>query len=167
MDEHRMGMQPIRRKVWAKTGKQPLAFVNPGYEWLWVYGFCCPQTGHSFFLVMTHFDGESFQAALTAFGKAINKYGKKRIILVLDQAGQHKCKEMLMLKGIELKYLPPKSPELQPAEELWKFIDEVIANEGWKGIAVIQPLVEKRCVWLAEQHLLVLNETLFHWWPIV
>lgn len=165
MDEHRIGMKPIRRKVWSKRGKQPISRVNPKYEWLWVYAFCCPQTGKNFCFVMTHFDADCFEAVLAAFSQAANKHGKKQIILVLDQAGQHKRKKTQIPKGIELKYLPAKSPELQPAEEFWKFIDEAVANEGWRGIKEIQAVVERRCVWLEDQWTLVQDETLYHWWP--
>jgi DDE superfamily endonuclease len=160
-------MKPIRRKVWAKKGKQPISLVNPDYEWLWVYAFCCPQTGRNFCWVMTHFDADSFEKVLEAFARAANKHGKKRIVLVQDQAGQHKRKKTQIPKGIELKYLPPKSPELQPAEVLWQFIDEVVANEGWRGIKEIQAVVERRCVWLEDQLKLVRCKTLFRWWPII
>jgi hypothetical protein len=69
-----------------------------------------------------------FEKVLEAFARAVNKHGKKRIILALDQAVQYKRKQNQIPKGVELKYLPPKSPEHQPAEELWQFIDEAVAK---------------------------------------
>lgn len=47
MDEHRMGLQPILRKVWAKRGQRPVVIVRPRYEWLYVYGFVRPETGET------------------------------------------------------------------------------------------------------------------------
>jgi hypothetical protein len=53
--------------------------------------------------------------------------------------------------GIRLIYLPPYTPELQPAETLWALIDEPIIN---KHIATLTELDEKiaaQCIALAEQ----------------
>ncbi|MBD6615433.1 IS630 family transposase [Komarekiella sp. 'clone 1'] len=46
-DEHRVGLKPILRKVWAKIGERPRAIVSHRYEWLYVYGFVKPQTGET------------------------------------------------------------------------------------------------------------------------
>ena len=46
-DEHRVGLKPILRKVWAKIGRRPIAVVNHRYEWIYVYGFVKPKTGET------------------------------------------------------------------------------------------------------------------------
>ncbi|MDJ0647777.1 MAG: IS630 family transposase [Xenococcaceae cyanobacterium MO_188.B19] len=46
-DEHRIGLKPILRKVWAKVGERPIAMVKHSYEWLYVYGFVKPKTGET------------------------------------------------------------------------------------------------------------------------
>ena len=46
-DEHRIGLKPIIRKVWAKVGERPIAVVKHSYEWLYVYGFVKPKTGET------------------------------------------------------------------------------------------------------------------------
>ncbi|MDJ0531651.1 MAG: hypothetical protein QNJ70_03995 [Xenococcaceae cyanobacterium MO_207.B15] len=46
-DEHRIGLKPILRKVWAKVGERPMAVVQHRYEWLYVYGFVKPKTGET------------------------------------------------------------------------------------------------------------------------
>lgn len=33
MDEHRLGLKPVLRKVWAPLGEQPIAPVNWRYQW--------------------------------------------------------------------------------------------------------------------------------------
>ena len=33
MDEHRVGLPPILRRVWAPKGQRPGATVRPRYEW--------------------------------------------------------------------------------------------------------------------------------------
>ncbi|MDJ0719965.1 MAG: IS630 family transposase [Prochloraceae cyanobacterium] len=41
-DEHRLGLQPILRRVWTPIGDQPIADVKIQYQWLWLYGFVHP-----------------------------------------------------------------------------------------------------------------------------
>ena len=50
MDEHRIGLIPILRRVWAPRGKRPRAVVRPRYEWLYLLAFAvlallAPSTG--------------------------------------------------------------------------------------------------------------------------
>lgn len=46
-DEHRVGLKPILRKVWAIIGSRPIAVVQHRYQWLYVYGFVKPKTGET------------------------------------------------------------------------------------------------------------------------
>lgn len=46
----------------------------------------------------------------------------KHILLVLDGAGWHKAKDLAIPDGIELFFLPPYSPELNPVERLWQWL---------------------------------------------
>jgi transposase len=43
-------------------------------------------------------------------------------IVVLDQAGWHTTDKLRLRKNISLLELPPKSPELNPAENIWQFL---------------------------------------------
>ena len=55
----------------------------------------------------------------------VNTPNKDKIYLVCDNAGYHKAKivkEYLQTSKIELIYLPPYSPKLNPIERLWKFM---------------------------------------------
>jgi hypothetical protein len=45
MDEQRLGLKPVTRRIWAIKGSKPRAIVNHRYEWLYVYGFVQPETG--------------------------------------------------------------------------------------------------------------------------
>ena len=59
----------------------------------------------------------------------------KEILLVMDGAGWHKSKDLNVPKNIEIIYLPPYSPELNPVERLWQYIkDDVIRNKVYKTL---------------------------------
>lgn len=87
MDEHRVGLKPILRRVWTPPGEAPIAPVDPGYEWLYVAGFVHPQSGTSSFWLLSGVDGPVFALLLKSFAEEQGVGRRKRILLVLDQAG--------------------------------------------------------------------------------
>ena len=46
----------------------------------------------------------------------------KEIIMIMDRAGWHRSKDLIVPRNIEIWFLPPYSPELNPVERLWKVI---------------------------------------------
>ncbi|MEQ1964611.1 IS630 family transposase [Xenorhabdus khoisanae] len=55
----------------------------------------------------------------------------QKIHIILDGAGYHRAelvKEMVYVLNIELHYLPPYSPNLNPIERLWKYMNEQVRN---------------------------------------
>ena len=52
-DEHRIGLKPILRRVWAPRGKRPTAIGHHRFEWLYVTAFVSPATGESFWYLST------------------------------------------------------------------------------------------------------------------
>ncbi|WPX96365.1 IS630 family transposase [Candidatus Bandiella euplotis] len=56
---------------------------------------------------------------------------KNKIYLICDNAGYHrsgKVKAYLENSKIELIFLPPYSPNLNPIERLWKFMHSIVTN---------------------------------------
>lgn len=56
---------------------------------------------------------------------------KSKIYLICDNAGYHKSRkvrEYLQNTRIELLFLPPYSPNLNPIERLWKFMHSIVTN---------------------------------------
>ena len=86
MDEHRVGLKPILRRVWTPPGEAPIARVDPGYEWLYVAGFVHPESGKSSFWLLSGVNGPVFSLLLKAFAEEQGVGKRKRILLVLDQA---------------------------------------------------------------------------------
>jgi transposase len=43
-------------------------------------------------------------------------------VLLLDQAGWHGARDLAVPKNITLLALPPRSPELNPVENVWQFM---------------------------------------------
>lgn len=69
MDEHRVGLKPILRTVWAPRGERPRALVYPRYEWIYLSAFVCPEKGASSFWLTPTVSKEVFLLLLGAFAE--------------------------------------------------------------------------------------------------
>ncbi len=164
-DEHRLGLRPILRLLWAPKGQRPIAFVRPRYEWLYVVAFVCPESGEGSFWLVPALKGKIFHRLLQAFAQEQQVGRGKRILLVLDQAGWHRSTDVQVPEGITLLSLPPYSPELQPAEHLWPLIDQALANRIFGSLAELEAALGARIGVLSERKEQIRSTTLFHWWP--
>lgn len=55
-------------------------------------------------------------------------------VLLLDQAGRHRSDQPDIPDNITLMPLPPKSPELNPVENIWQFIrDNRLSNRVFRS----------------------------------
>ena len=126
------------RRVWAPKGQRPIAPVRRRYEWLYVYGFVRPRTGQSWWCLLPTLTTPAFALALATFARDEGIDATHRAVVVLDQAGAHLAHDLVVPDGIELVFLPPYSPELQPAERLWSLVDEPIANRVFPDLDALE-----------------------------
>ncbi len=151
--------------MWARRGQRPRAVVRPRYEWEYVYGFVQPETGHTEWLLMPTVNIAAFTSALEHFAHQVGAGATKQLLLVVDQAGWHSSPQVHLPAGLHLEWLPPYSPELQPAERLWPLTNEPLANRAFANLAALDAVLATQCVRLADQPARVRALTLFHWWP--
>ncbi len=128
MDEHRVGLKPILRRVWARRGQPVRAVVRPRYEWEYVYGFVQPERGTTHWLLLPTVNTEAFSAALANFAQDQGVGPTKQIVLALDGAGWHSGTAVPVPKGLHLVPLPPYSPELNPGERVWLYLREHVLS---------------------------------------
>jgi transposase len=166
LDEHRIGLKPIVRRIWAPKGERPVALGQHRFEWLYVTGFVEPATGKTVWNVATAVAKDMFEAILADFAKTVGAGPTRRIILQLDNAGWHGPENLKVPDGIRLIFQPPHSPELQPAEHLWAFIDEPLVNRHIASLSDLDTTISNRCIALVSQQETIRNSTLFHWWPL-
>lgn len=164
-DEHRLGLLPVLRRVWAPPGQRPIAPVERHYEWLYVYGFVRPATGQSWWGLLPTVTAEAFALALVTFARDEGIDSTHRAVLVVDRAGWHIAGDLLVPEGIDLVFLPRASPELQPAERLWALVDEPVANRAFPDLAALEAVLVARCRTLEADPQRIQAHTHFHWWP--
>lgn len=165
VDEHRIGFKPILRKVWTLPGQRPLAPVEQRYEWRYLVGFVHPASGRTVWHLATTVNIDLFSVELEAFAQEVGAGPTKQIVLVLDGAGWHDSPRVRVPEHVHLLFLPPHSPELQPAEHLWPLTNAVLANRHFASIEELEDAQAERCVALQARPDLIRTTTRFHWWP--
>jgi transposase len=163
MDEHRIGLKPIRRRVWAPRGQRPIALGHHRYQWLHVSAFVQPTSGEAAWYLSNGLDKAWFTQLLARFAQESGAGKRRHIVLVLDNAGWHTRKNLAVPEGISLVFLPPYSPELQPAERLWPLVDEPLVNRYFATLDELDETVAERCRRLDAAT--IKPHTNFHWWP--
>jgi transposase len=177
-------LKPVIRRVWAKRGQRPSAVAQPRYKWLYLYAFVHPTSGAVEWFTGSTVDTALFSAVLARFAAAIGAGPHKRVLLVLDGAGSRRCPatpaasrcaatakgwhvsaDLVVPEGIRLVFLPPSTPELQPAEHLWPLTNEAVANQHFATLADLGRALATRCRVLTAQPDILRANTLFHWWP--
>jgi hypothetical protein len=164
-DEHRLGLLPVGRRVWAPVGQRPTTHVRRRFQWVYVYGFVRPASGESWWCLLPTVRTDAFALALAEFARDEGSDATHRAVLVLDQAGWHHATTLRIPAGIDLIFLPAYSPELQPAERLWPLVNEAIANQAIATIAQLEHALAARCQTLRAARTAVQAHTQFHWWP--
>lgn len=165
VDEHRIGHKPILHKIWCFDGQRPIAPVEHRYAWRYLVGFVHPASGRTVFHLASTVSIPLFEVELAAFARQVGVSPTKQIVLVLDRAGWHGSAKLRVPDHVHLLFLPPYSPELQPAEHLWTLTNSALTNRHFATIDALEDAQAERYVALQARPDLIRSTTLFHWWP--
>lgn len=126
-DEARVGQKTKITRRWAKRGTRPIAPKDQRTGSAYIFGAICPARGVGAALVLPRCDTAAMTLHLKEISAAVET-GAHAIVLV-DQAGWHLSNALEIPGNITLLPLPPKSPELNPVENVWQFIrDNWLSN---------------------------------------
>ena len=120
MDEARFGQQGTTTDVWARTGSRPRAVRQTRYDWVYLYAAVEPATGQSAALVAPYVNTGTMNAFLQILDR--ERKSDEHFVLIMDQAGWHKSRDLKLSDGITVLLLPAYSPELNPVENLWHYL---------------------------------------------
>ena len=88
--------------------------------WTYIFGAICPKKGKGAGLVLPYCDTGAMQEHLAEISQAVDPGA--HAVLILDQAGWHVTPKLKVPENITLMFLPPRSPELNPVENVWQFM---------------------------------------------
>jgi hypothetical protein len=120
-DEARFGRMNSPKACWAPKPVRPVVAKQTVREYVYVFGAVSPKDGKHDSLVMPYADTEAMSYFL---GEISRRYPNEHILMFMDQAGWHKSRGLKIPPNIELAYLPPYSPELNPQEQIWDLLRE-------------------------------------------
>ena len=146
-DEAGFGRINIPKYCWCEKGIRPSVPCHHIREYRYVYGAVEPLTGESCFVVMPYCNTERPYCnteSMNVFLKELsNTFPRDKIILVCDGAAWHKSGSLRIPENIELVFIPPYMPEMNPIEQIWKEIRKRgFKNEVFKSL---QKVVDRLC----------------------
>jgi hypothetical protein len=141
-DEARIGQQGSLSYVWADKGSRPRAPRDQRYDWAYLFGAVCPARGIGAALVLPTVNTEAMNLHLAEISAQVASGA--HAVVTLDGAGWYQTGGKLQLPhNISLLPLPPYSPELNPVENIWRFLRQnYLANRIFDTYAGI---VDARC----------------------
>jgi transposase len=116
-------------------GVKPVAPFLHRFDNLYLFGAFSPITGCSHLLEMPHCNANTFQHFID-YMAAQNAAEFK--ILVLDNGAFHHAKKLNIPHNIALLFLPPYSPELNPAEKMWRYFKDRVSMIAYNNIEMLQ-----------------------------
>jgi len=159
-DEGRFGLRVGLRKRWCPCGVRPPWLVHDRYEWLWLYAAVEPATGQSLFLLLPRVTKEWFGRFLAAFAQEV---GEARVGVVLDGSGAHRAAIPWPPQVVPVP-LPRYSPELNPAEQLFRVLRATLANRIFATLAELETTITAALQPYWDQPALVQRLTGYPWW---
>lgn len=157
-DEARFGQQGTTTNIWATTGSRPSAIRQTEYQYLWVLGAVCPDTGQAEGLLSPRLNTTVVNLFLEQFSAALAP--ADQAVMIWDGAGFHRSRQLRVPDNITLLALPAYSPELNPIENLWHYLKshywsnrayadydalEQAALDAWQHAALNPELMKSVC----------------------
>lgn len=120
-DEGRFGRINDPHRCWAPKGVRPEVAVQIVREYTYAYAAVSPHDGVMDSLILPEVNAGAMSIFLAEVAK---RHPNEFILMVMDQAGWHKAKDLVIPRNIRLIWLPPYSPQCNPVENIWDEIRE-------------------------------------------
>jgi transposase len=118
-------------KTLTAKGVKPICKFQQVFQSTYLFGCFSHLTGGNFMMEMPNCDSKNFELYLDEFSKENTEEFK---IIVLDNGAFHKAKSLIIPDNIALIFLPPYSPELNPAEKMWAKYKREFSNKLFKTL---------------------------------
>jgi transposase len=134
-DESRFGLFTRNGRALTVKGVKPICPYQHKFDNTYLYGAFSPINGQSFIAELPRCDTDWFEAFLDEFSRFEPQEYK---IIVLDNGAFHKAQRLIIPDNITLIFLPPYSPELNPAEKIWQEIKKRLVLKTFKSLKELQ-----------------------------
>lgn len=134
MDESRFGLLSIQRRCLTARGVKPVVPYQHRFKNFYLFGAYAPGSGDHFTLELPYCNTDCFQVWLDEFSRHKPEEFK---IVILDNGAFHKAARLNVPFNISLLFLPPYSPELNPAEMIWRWIKDKLGNKVYDTLDLL------------------------------
>jgi hypothetical protein len=135
-DEGRFGLLGTPRRCWAPRKCRPVVGAQLERKYLYAFAAVSPHDGQMDSLVLPWVNAQTMSLFL---GEVAQRHAEEFIVMVMDQAGWHLAGELAVPPNMRLVFLPPYSPELNPAEHLWKALrEDCFANTVFADLDAVE-----------------------------
>ena len=121
-DEARIGQKGRTSHRWWIRGERPSGLCDKRFASTYIFAAVEPATGAEVALVLPTVSTAAMSRFLAELSAQIAP--DAHAVLVLDQAGWHGARALVVPPNITLVPLPPYSPELNPVERVWLYLRE-------------------------------------------
>ncbi len=131
-DEARVGQKNKITRRWARRGTRPRAPHDQCTRSTYIFGAICPKEGKGAGLVLPFCNSAAMTLHLEEISGAVAP--DAHAVLVMGRAGWHTSAKPGVPANITILTLPPRSPELNPVENIWQFMrDNWLSNRVFSG----------------------------------
>jgi transposase len=134
-DETEIHLFPPLSAGWARRGEEAKVPISGENAQRAIFGTIDIETGQRILVARKRLCAPAFQAVLRLIRES---YGDRKVALLLDGASCHTAHDSKALAArleITLIWLPPKCPQLNPVDRLWKCAKQkVCANRQYRSI---------------------------------
>ena len=135
---------------WAKRGTRPSAPKDQRTASAYIFGAICPAHGKGAGLVLPRCTTQGMTLHLKEIAQAVAP--EAHALVLVDQAGWHQSKKLVVPANITLVPLPSKAPELNPVENVWQYMRENwISNRIFTSYPDIVRHITRRWIPFAER----------------
>jgi len=160
-DEARFGRISDPRRCWAPPGVRPEVSTQFIREYEYAFAAVSPQDGLLDTLVLPTVNTEAMSVFLAEVSR---RHAEEFIVMVLDGAGWHKARRLLVPANMRLLSLPPWSPQLNPVEHVWDEVREKwFANRVFDSMSAVEEQLITALKTLEEDATRVASLTGFDW----
>jgi transposase len=160
-DEGRFGRINDPRNCWAPKGCRPHVPKQIVREYTYVFASVCPFDGMMDSLILPYVNTETMSIFLK---EVSSRHHGEFIVMFMDQAGWHKANDLKIPKNVNIKWLPPYSPQCNPVEHVWDEIREKwFSNRVFKSMETVEDTLEKALKTLENEPIKVANMSGFKW----
>jgi transposase len=105
------------------------------------------------------------EGCLEVFLEELSKrYSDHHLLVVFDGAPSHRSEQIAHPQNISLLRLPPRSPELSPAERWFQEFRRSLSNRAFESVALIQEALTETLRPYWERPSLLKRLTGYAWW---